>query len=672
MAAPENAARSGPANPCAWVVRLLFLTLIVYSRSLGSGFVFDDRAWAGNPYVRNWSFVWKSFANDAWWFMDPDHPPWSAYYRPLLDAWAGLNFHLFGLHPAGWHAMEIGFHLLAVWMVYRVASMLSANDWTGLLAAGLFALAPVSAESVAWPSAVCQPLYAIFALGAFEFYLRARLPAEQSADRKMDPHRIRSLAISLAMLAGGLLTYETAVLFPFLIAAYACIFAPAPVDDGDGATLAARIRAAAVASWPYAIEVASYLALRFRVLGFISHPNPANHMSRTEAILTIPSAVVQYLFALVIPWRAAPARHLPIAASLSEPSFYMPVALLTAIGGLGFMTLRRHPRRRLYCFCAAWFLIALAPMLNLGGLFPASVVDDRYLYFPSIAFWLFIADLTISTWPAPFEGGIRREVALGAVAFLALCAAIDFSAQSFWRSDAALFSAYSAAAPEVEFFHYRLGVALAERGEYAAARSELKTARSMDPGHGWNLYNLALVDERMGDRRDALETISAALDKIEDPTPAAFIQFALVADAAGDSARAESALQRAALLPGGANAAELTRAQLRFHHGDSAGAETAVRKLLAHDPADEPALSTLGAVLAAEKRYADALEIDRRAQALAPDEPLLHYPIAYTLHRLGREREAREECAIALAGAPNEPKVRALMDEIDRALDAAR
>ncbi|MGH7812799.1 MAG: tetratricopeptide repeat protein [Candidatus Binataceae bacterium] len=671
---------------------VLLLTALVYARSLWSGFVFDDRAWSGNPDVRSWSFIWKSFSRDAWWFMTPHQSPQSAYYRPLLDAWAAVNFHLFGPHPAGWHAMEIGLHLIAAWMVFRVASMLADNEWTGLLAAALFALLPANAESVAWPSAVCQPLYAIFALGAFEFYLRSfpsPAPGEGAGGR-----RSQMLAISLALFTGALLTYEAAVLLPLLIAVHAFLFSeiadltpcpPAPSGKGERSSESSPLHlwggvAAIAAAWPYALEAAAYLGVRFWVLGFVSRPNPANRMTAREVLFTIPGALINYIAELAIPWRSAPIRRLNIAASAAAPSFYAPLIGLAAIAIVGFLLLRRSPHRRLYLFCAAWFLVALAPMLNLGGLFPASVTGDRYLYFPSIGVCLLLADSVVSSAMtkrssgsrSPFpKGEVGQGVGFLVIAIIALFALFDFSAQRFWRDDAALFSAYVRAAPQVEFYRYRLGVALGEQGDNAAARKELEAARRMDPADGWNLYNLALIDERLGDRPAAREAAAAALAKIGQPTAAALVRIALIADGAADPALANAALARAARIPGGAEAADFARAQLLYRHGDAKGAETALTKLIARDPNYEPAFSALGAMLSAAGRYAEALAMDRRAAALAPAAPLLHFPIAFVLHRMGRERAARRECAIALRAAPNEPKVRALMDEIQRA-SAAR
>src|SRR5712692_6235422 len=104
----------------------LLLTLAAYLPSLPNGFVYDDRYMvAANPFIGEWSFIWKSFTHDLWWFSDPLRLPRSFYYRPFEDAWLALNYHLFGLNPPGWHATMIVVQLVGVYLVYRLAQELT-------------------------------------------------------------------------------------------------------------------------------------------------------------------------------------------------------------------------------------------------------------------------------------------------------------------------------------------------------------------------------------------------------------------------------------------------------------------------------------------------------------------------------------------------------------------
>ncbi|HUY28249.1 MAG TPA: hypothetical protein VMV27_12595, partial [Candidatus Binataceae bacterium] len=66
------------------------VTLLVYLRCFGNAFVYDDHEMIDlNPLIAQWSFLWKSFGHDLWWFRPNGKFPKSNYYRPLQDLWLG-------------------------------------------------------------------------------------------------------------------------------------------------------------------------------------------------------------------------------------------------------------------------------------------------------------------------------------------------------------------------------------------------------------------------------------------------------------------------------------------------------------------------------------------------------------------------------------------------------
>jgi len=91
-----------------------------------------------------------------------------------------------------------------------------------------------------------------------------------------------------------------------------------------------------------------------------------------------------------------------------------------------------------------------------------------------------------------------------------------------------------------------------------------------------------------------------------------------------------------------------------------------LRDFLRSHPDNAQAMVSLGMTLSAQQRNDEALAIFRNAIAISPQDPTLHYLTALTLHNMGRDREAFSEGSIALAGAPNDPNARALMNAIER------
>ncbi|HUO05723.1 MAG TPA: tetratricopeptide repeat protein [Candidatus Binataceae bacterium] len=656
----ERIAARPPAfrNEGAWLVAILGVTALLYTPALRNDFVFDDHDMiVHNRFLGDWSYLWKSLVNDSWWFRDPSHLPQGSFYRPLQDIWFWINFRLFGLEPAGWHAAMVALHLLVVWLVFRVASLLAGSRKTGLLAAALFALMPPHAEAIVWASAIPLPLCAAFELGAFEFYLQANSSPEPSQRQG------RLSALSFVLFVGALLSHEGAAAFPIFIAAHAFIMGSASTEE-PSSNLAIRARSAINAAWPYAAEVAAYLVVRWLVLGFINRPNPYSHMTALEVALTMPSAVATYVMMLLLPWNAGPAHRMDIVDSVASSGFFLPVAGLLAVCAIGYLLLRNLPRRRLYLFCALWIPVALAPMLNLGGLLAQSAIQDRYLYFPSVGLCIIAADLVIEFSQRSDTWNHAVWAATGVVAF---CFAIAlFSVQKFWHDDVAMFQRCVDTVPDTELWHQRLGLALEAVNDFSRAHSELETAVKLAPDNGTDRYDLGMVDDRLGNHSLGISEMIDGLKRINDPPPSVFSQLAMVADAAGETEQAEQVLKQLEALPKGAESASLTRAQLMRSHGDITGAESVLRDFLRSHPDNAQAMVSLGMTLSAQQRNDEALAIFRNAIAIAPQDPTLHYLTALTLHNMGRDREAFSEGSIALAGAPNDPNARALMNAIER------
>jgi hypothetical protein len=68
--------------------------------------------------------------------------------------WLRLNYVLFGLAPAGWHVTTVFDHVMATYLVFRVAQEVSGERLVAFSAALLFAVHPAHIENVAWISGV--------------------------------------------------------------------------------------------------------------------------------------------------------------------------------------------------------------------------------------------------------------------------------------------------------------------------------------------------------------------------------------------------------------------------------------------------------------------------------------------------------------------------------------
>jgi hypothetical protein len=119
---------------------LLFaLICSVYLPALRCGFIWDD-----DTYVfENWSVRTRDGLTSIWLDRGANHQ-----YYPLVYSTFWVEHRLWGLHPAGYHLVNVLIHATTTVLLWR---LLVALDVPGAwLAAAAYGVHPVHVESVAW------------------------------------------------------------------------------------------------------------------------------------------------------------------------------------------------------------------------------------------------------------------------------------------------------------------------------------------------------------------------------------------------------------------------------------------------------------------------------------------------------------------------------------------
>jgi len=463
---------------------IVCLVALVSLQSLFNGFVFDDlTVIQRNPLIGQWSFVWKSFFRDTYWFKNPASLPQASYYRPLQNLWFALGFHLFGYNPIAWHAAKILLHLVVVLLAFRAAAVLSGDVTVGLLAALLFGVLPAHAAVVTWISALPEPLAAGFELAAFS------LAVEGPKDRRM---RLGSVACFVA----ALLSFEGAIVFPVLLGAYLFMF-------GERGELESERRSLTI--WQilmkcarYLVACVGYLIARYLVMGLYgvvdSSPGVGlGYAQRVgELLATMPGVMLYYIAMLGVPWLAGPAHPLDWVKSFSSPRFYVPVALLLLLAIGSWLAARRSPRRKLYLFCAIWFFVSIAPMMNLGGVW--DLVQDRYLYLPAFG-WCVIAADCLVRWSRSGNRVLWSSVA----ALMLIAWSLSFwKVECYWKDTLTMYKARTIMAPQATRWHQDLYVEYRRLNDLKGSEHELEEMLRLKPSSRRYHFLLHVLEERLG------------------------------------------------------------------------------------------------------------------------------------------------------------------------------
>jgi tetratricopeptide (TPR) repeat protein len=649
------------------------LALAVMAPALGGEFVWDDRTLLlDNRNVQDPARLGYALTHGFWDISTSRTSLGWNFYRPWVTLAYFTQFQLFGSAPWGYHLVSLVLHAACVvlglrWIERRVRlGAASASPLALILAGVVLAVHPSRVETVAWISG-CTDLWV-----AFWLFLASEALARSPATR---PAWIACLPLALACFSK-----ELAALAPALLLA----------DAALGVTGDHDVRASWRRLWPLFATAA--LAVLVRVALVREHvASPladgfARAVTRFGATLGLYLSRVAWPLPVTFLWGAREA-----TSSRPVVTTTMALGLAAALAGVGFaLAARRRPALRPWLADLLWFVVPLAPVLNVFPLRLTTLGAARYLYVPLFGLAALVARASTATPRHARAWAIAGAVAL--VAWSSLCVRYIAPLRSdatFWENELSVDPRSLEALTRLAERRFETGrhadvLALVARG-YAAAKESADDRRAADfamLGVRSCLATLPDADrasiERVRDYLDAVTTHEVA----ELDVPCLRLRTRL-------SPSARAALRADAL------AYRIPLAIARARSGDLDGAEQTLRSLVAAEPRLVPAWGNLAHVLAMKESWAEAARAAERGIWLKPqDQRLLRLrdvttraaqdtaaprdETAATLRRarafmdIGAPGRARE----ALAGVPDvTPQVvilRAQVEVADGQLEAAR
>jgi Flp pilus assembly protein TadD len=427
---------------------------------------------------------------------------------------------------------------------------------------------------------------------------------------------------------------------------------------------------------------------------------------------------------LVMPWLTLPNhRVLPVSSAVST-EFWVPLAAIALIGAAFLIFAMRYPKRHLYLFCAAWMVVTLAPMMVLHSV--PQLAQDYNLYLPSVGWCILAGDLIASI--AARNALARNLALGGALAMLVLYAVALWRVQWFYHDDVAAARGYVEGYPESVGWHWTLATYLDHQGDYKEAEQEIRTALSLEPDrtgikhpnsgelhhflgellarHGdidgaeaelaksvssppdedevqpprsplaYNHDGVALYDRGLSDAKEgrtelAVQEMSAGLEMMKrlpvpdyGPLALRYIPLAELYDSLNNQEQVEAVLREVDSMSEGELAAGLARAKIRLNHSDKAGAEQILRGLSERYQTSWEILFPLADLEFKQGQYREALSSYQRAHAGWFGGAQLHLEMAQSLHAMGRDNEAYDQCRLAQALAPRDRSIQFFCAEL--------
>ena len=325
------------------------------------------------------------------------------------------------------------------------------------LTAALFAIYPIHVESISWMSAVNDPLFGVFFLWSFYFYLRYRLGAEW-----------KHLAVSLLLFLFATFSKETALSMVALVFAYELIESTCRKSP-DGPGIFARVVAAGRFALLFGGVAAVYLIARYMALGALTWKTLRSYEGpQIHTLYTLPSVIGLYLYHLIWPVDLSVAYGTNFITGATSPSFVLP-AIALAVPGCLLVFYRRRISRNVW-HALAWLIVPLIPVLDLRHLAVDYLVFDRYLYMSVVGWSCLIAVGVTKISQASNDGQTAkgssslRSVASSAVVMLLLIGltAATVRENRKWTDSYSLWSQAARVRPRLWTGHYNAGIALLE------------------------------------------------------------------------------------------------------------------------------------------------------------------------------------------------------------------
>lgn len=625
--------------------------MLVYSASLGGGFLFDDQPTIlENPSIRDPALAFDYFVNPVHFSGMVGYE----MYRPVLLLTYLANYSIAGYSPFVWHLTNVLLHALNAALVALLALALSrrfgfgASPWLPLLAGLAFGMHPLHSEVVNFVSARSGALATAGFLGALILHLRWTTG--------------RGWTRRGFLLTGGLLVFllglgakEIAIsLVPVILALELLI----PEPEG----LRGRIRRAIVRTAPWLAVALLYLVIRSaansgfvgglarRVVAQETGGDVLTGGGRTpwENLLTQSRVFWMYLKLGLAPVNLSVDRFVRVSRSLREP------AVLAAIGGILVLVgllLSQAKRRPILPLAGAILLFGLAPT---SSILPLNVVmTEHRMYLPGVGMAI------VAAWAVDRLLLRRPRVALGlAVAVLLCWSALTVSRSLLWQDPRALWEAAVRASPDSYRAHNQLGVLHYDEAEaigsnpaalphLAAAIAEYEKAVDIYPDWYDPHLNLGIAYRERG-RITARDTdFERSLEEFERCTSnrtGGWRARYQIASTLGTWKRYDEAIRRFT---------ELAEGDRQKGTG---------RRLPLY-------LFPMARLEWERGRYDEAADLYGEALLAAPDDLTAHVGLAGSLVKAGRREEAERHMRDLLAERSEDPSVRLALAEFLLGLD---
>jgi Flp pilus assembly protein TadD len=506
------------------VIALAAISFIFYANALNGEFITDDiQTILRNPAISQIQRFW----------LDP---------AAFLNS---FNYLLAANNPWGYHLTNIILHAINSALAFFFLAIFFSDE-AAFLGACIFAVHPIHTEAVSWVSGRSYLISALFMLGGYLLYHYSFSPG-RAANRKNAAMYFICLAAFSYFMIGRLLTLY--LLFPAVIIFSDFTFGRwrqrlwrwlpfllAPL------LISCALKQGAQAS-RYVSERVGYMVDKS---GYLIAANPLTYFAYSF-----------YSHLRLLLW---PDKLTLFHEPLFMPDSMMDCRVLFYIAPIIFLLFLAWRKSRALFFALCLFIILLAPTYSPIPF--ASLLAERYLYFPSLSLSMLFAfgydKISLCS---------RRSRAIAEYLFIFLLAAYGLRtiARNYdWGTAHRFWLQAKAVSPKNAIVRENLGFVYLSEGNFPEAIAEFQQVLALKgPCAGAKLYhNLGVAYGGLGKTGQAIDSFRMAI-KLDPSSVSSYINLGRVYFANGDTAKSIALLRRALEIDPGSELANSTLREFR-------------------------------------------------------------------------------------------------------------
>lgn len=421
---------------------LIAATVWLYLPTRGFEFVNWDDGWyvLENPLIQSWSFQnLKGIATETV----------IRNYAPLTIFSFLIDYTLWGEWAGGYHLVNVALHALNAVLVFFLIKLLTGRVSIAAATALLFAIHPIQVESVAWVSSRKGLISGAFMLSSLLCWCR--------------PNRgPKAEAWGIVFLGLALLAKANAVVLSAIVLTYDLLVLRRRFSEA----FVRQVIPGILCVWCLLANMSAQMTM---LGGVRSH----FELNRLE-ILAV-DALILWRYIGMLAWPT------DLCVLYNPPTTGIWAAALLAAAGWVLVFVwcwRMRNTKPLLLFAFATWMLLLFPVLNF---FPiTTLMNDRYLYLPSILFFALIVGIVESAIETVPAQNVRKGgyILAGVAVLMATVGLIHRTREHLpvWRNDLALWEHAVSHVPELSVVQIQRAISLHNSGNTEAALETLDYA----------------------------------------------------------------------------------------------------------------------------------------------------------------------------------------------------